>query len=190
MVTTLAILHPSNIAPNVSSYSYHHGQFDFNRTPLAPMGCAVQFHNKLNNQKSWGEHSSDGWYIGIAPEHYRCHTVFVKATRAIRISDTVFFKHKYITQPTVTPADAIVKAYQDLLHAIQGIKNVKGAVHLEALQRIETTLTPPTHSVTQPLPTASNCRPVSQQLPRVPQLPHSPPIVSELMSKHWLLVLS
>eukprot|EP00804_Cyclotella_cryptica_P011209 CCRYP_007737-RB/>CCRYP_007737-RB protein AED:0.21 eAED:0.17 QI:0/-1/0/1/-1/1/1/0/1078 len=167
MIATLAILRPSNVAPNISSYAYHHGQFDFNRTPLAPMGCAVQFHNKPNKRKSWGEHSSDGWYIGMAPEHYRCHKIFVKATRSIRISDTVFFKHKYITQPTVTPADAIVKAYQDLMHAIQGIRNARGSAHLEALQRIETTLSPPAQSNTQPLPVSSNRKPITQQRPRV-----------------------
>jgi hypothetical protein len=167
MVTTIAILRSSNVVPNVSAYAYHHGQLGFNRTPLAPMGCAVQFHNKPTKRRSWGEHSSDGWYIGIAPEHYRCHKIFVKATRAIRSSDTVFFKHKYITQPAITPADAIVKAYQDLLHAIWGIKNVKGSAHLEALQCIETTLTPPTHSTTQTLPTTHHRKPVPQQHPRV-----------------------
>lgn len=30
-------------------------------------------------------------------------------------ADTVFFKHKYITQPTITQADAIIYAYQTLL---------------------------------------------------------------------------
>jgi hypothetical protein len=40
-----------------------------------------------------------------SPEHYRTHIVFVKKKRAKRLADTVFFKHKYITQPMVTPAD-------------------------------------------------------------------------------------
>lgn len=61
------------------------------------------------------------------------------------------------------------------MHAIQGITNVKGSAHLEALQRIETTLAPPTHSVTQPLPVVSNCKPVLQQRPRVQNLPTVPP---------------
>ena len=34
-----------------------------------------------------------------------------------------FFKHKYITQPTVTPVDAIVQAYQNLAKAINGNNN-------------------------------------------------------------------
>ena len=152
-VITLNLLRPANVAPNVSAYAYHHGQFDYNRNPLAPLGCALQFHNKPGKRKSWGEHSSDGFYVGPALEHYRCHRVWVKATRAIRVTDTVFFKHKYITQPTVTPADAIVKAYQDLLHAIQGISNTKGTAHLEALQRMTTIHSPPHTSKTPTLPT-------------------------------------
>jgi hypothetical protein len=110
-ILTLNLLRQSNVAPNELAYAYHHGNFDYNRMPLAPMGCAVQFHIKPNRRKTFGEHSSDGWYLRTSPEHYRAHWVFVKATRAKRITDTVFFKHKYITQPTVTKADAIVNAY-------------------------------------------------------------------------------
>ncbi|KAL7476769.1 hypothetical protein ACHAW6_002606, partial [Cyclotella cf. meneghiniana] len=122
-ILTLNLLRQSNIAPNISAYAYHHGSFDYNRMPIAPMGCAVQFHIKPSRRKTWGEHSSDGWYLQTSPEHYRCHFVFVKATRHKRITDTLFFKHKYITQPTVTHADAIVQAYQNLTRAIQGIGN-------------------------------------------------------------------
>jgi hypothetical protein len=31
--------------------------------PLAPLGCALQFHNKPGKQNSWGEHASDRFYI-------------------------------------------------------------------------------------------------------------------------------
>ncbi|KAL7480170.1 hypothetical protein ACHAW6_005874 [Cyclotella cf. meneghiniana] len=155
-VTTLNLLRQSNVAPNVSAYAYHHGNFDYNRMPLAPLGCAVQFHIKPTNRQSWGEHSSDGWHLGSSAEHYRCWWVFVKETRSKRITDTVFFKHKYITQPTVTPADAIVKAYQDLTFALKGIKNHKGNAHMEALSRIQDALKPryeyPVNQTVQPDP--------------------------------------
>ena len=52
--------------------------------------------------------------------------VFCKKTRAKRLADTVFFKHKYITQPTVTPVDAIVNALTKLGDAIQGIATMRG----------------------------------------------------------------
>ena len=72
---TLILLRQSNIAPNKSAYVHHHEPFGYNCMPLAPMGCAVQFHIKPNWKKSWGEHSSDGWYLHTSPEHYCCHVV-------------------------------------------------------------------------------------------------------------------
>ena len=39
---------------------------------------------------------------------------FLSKMRAELITNTVVFKHKYIMQPTVMPADAIMKALQDL----------------------------------------------------------------------------
>ncbi len=88
------------------------------------MGCAVQFHIKPNRRKSWGEHSSDGWYLTTSLDHYRCHIIFVKATQAKLISDTVCFKHKHITQPTLTPEDLVIKTIQDLSNAIKGGKKL------------------------------------------------------------------
>ncbi len=90
IVLTLNLLRQSHVAPNVSAYAYHHGNFDYNRMPLAPMGCAVQFHIKPNRRKSWGEHSSDGWYLTTSPDHYRCHIIFVKATQATNLQYRLF----------------------------------------------------------------------------------------------------
>ncbi len=103
-ILTLNLLRQSNVAPNISAWAYHHGSFDYNRMPLAPMGCAVQFHIKPSRRKTFGEHSADGFYLKTSEEHYRTHVVFCKKTQAKRLADTVFFKHKYITQPMVTPA--------------------------------------------------------------------------------------
>ncbi|KAL7501913.1 hypothetical protein ACHAXN_000071, partial [Cyclotella atomus] len=120
----------------------YHGSFDYNRMPLAPMGCAVQFHIKPSRRKTFGEHSSDGWYLKTSPEHYWTHVVLVKATRAKRLTDTVFFKHKSITQSTIMKADAIVNAYQKLTEAINGIQQSPDDAHIEALQRIQDSLEP------------------------------------------------
>jgi hypothetical protein len=55
-------------------------------------------------------------------------------TRVTRISDTVFFKHQYITNPQVTPKTLIIKAALDLTSAFKGMisHNCKMA---EALQK-------------------------------------------------------
>jgi hypothetical protein len=57
-VLTLNLLRQSNVAPNISAYAHHHGSSDYNRMPLAPMVCAVQFHIKPSRRKSLGEHSA------------------------------------------------------------------------------------------------------------------------------------
>ena len=101
--------------------------------PLAPMWCAVQFRVKPTLRQTWGEHSADGWYVHTSPEHYRMHKIFAKATRHISLLDTVFFKCKYITQPTVTPKDAILKVFQDMMQTLKGIHNTKGNQNMKAI---------------------------------------------------------
>ena len=49
----------------------------------------------------------------------------------------VHFKHKHITTPTLTPEDSIVKALNDLTHALKKQQNTKGIVEIEALQKID-----------------------------------------------------
>jgi hypothetical protein len=143
VVLTLNLLRQSHVAPNISVYSYHHGTFDYNRMPLAPMGCAVQFHFKPNRRKTWGEHSSDGWYLTTSKDHFRCQYIFVKATRAKHISDTVYFKHKHITQPSLTTEDLVIKSIQDLYNAFKGGKNLKNdKTQIEAITRLTNALRP------------------------------------------------
>jgi hypothetical protein len=98
--------------------------------------------------------------------------VFSKKTRAKQLADTVFFKHKYITQPTITPADAIVNAYNKLQQAIQGIQHSKDDAHFEALERIKNIMQPTSNHAIKMAEHA--------QLPRVEQveLPQHVPRVS------------
>jgi hypothetical protein len=98
---------------------YAHGNHDFNAHPLAPMGCAVQIYVRPENQKTWDVNSIDGYYIGTSFEHYQNYTIWCIDTQAERNSDTVWFKHKYLTNPKLTAADVIVNAANDLNEAIR-----------------------------------------------------------------------
>ena len=139
---TLNLLRQANAAPKVSAHAYLHGQHDYNAMPLAPLGCAVQMHDKPNNRTTWAPHAIDGWYINTSPDHYRCFTIFNKETRAERVSDTVFFKHKYLTQPTVTPKDAIMMAAKQLAKALAGdLPATLGETELQALERLQNAFT-------------------------------------------------
>ena len=39
----------------------------------------------------------------------------------MRVCNTVYFKHKYLTMPTITPADALIKAVDNLVDEISGV---------------------------------------------------------------------
>ena len=43
---TLNLLRPSHARKQISAHAYLFGPFDFDRTPLAPIGCAMQCHEK------------------------------------------------------------------------------------------------------------------------------------------------
>ena len=45
---TLNLLCQSNATPTISAYAHMSGPFDYNKMPLAPMGCKVQVHEKTD----------------------------------------------------------------------------------------------------------------------------------------------
>ena len=107
---------------------------------LAPMGCAVQIYQSSERRTSWGANAIDGWYLQTSPEHYQCHVIYVKQTKSERMSDTVFFKTKYITQPTLTQTNIISKALNNLTHVLKGKSNQKGLEQIEALTKLDNIL--------------------------------------------------
>jgi hypothetical protein len=91
-------------------------------------------HIKSKNRQSWDVHADTGFNIGMVMEHHRCFHIYIMKTRATRISDTVFFKHQYITNPQVTPETLIIKAASNLTSALKGTISSKGKM-AEVLQK-------------------------------------------------------
>jgi hypothetical protein len=133
---TLNLLRQSNATPTVSAYAHLSGPFDYNKMPLAPMGCEVQVHEKTDKRGSWAYHSVDGWYLNTSPEHYRVHNCFIKDTKSERLTDTIQFKHKNITNPSITPADKIMHALADCKTALQGLINHKSTQEYQELHQL------------------------------------------------------
>ena len=109
------------MTPTVSAYAYLWGQHDYNANPYAPLGCKVEAYLYPGIRETWAPHTTSGYYLGNSKEHYRCHQIYISDTRHTRVCDTVFFKHKYLTMPTITPADALIKAADNLVDAISGV---------------------------------------------------------------------
>jgi hypothetical protein len=174
-VLTLNLLRQANANPNVSAHQYVHGTFDYNATPLGPMGCAVQLLNNRERRQSWEEHALDGWYLRTSLDHYCSHCIFVKRTNDEQISNTVNFKHQYITMPTVTPADIAIKAIQDLTNALKGEKGGRREDEFTALEQLEKlvvsklTTVPGKSNFSKPLPQDP------YQPPRVREATNDPP---------------
>jgi len=53
--------------------------------------------------------------------HYCTHNCQVKQSKSKRLSDTVQFQHKRITNPSITHADKVMHALADCVEAIQGM---------------------------------------------------------------------
>ena len=60
---TINLIQQSNATPNVSAYAHLSGLFNYNKMPLAPMGCEAQVHEKTDKHGTWAYHLVDGWYL-------------------------------------------------------------------------------------------------------------------------------
>jgi len=109
---TLNLLRQSKVVPKISAFAHVHGHHDYTKKPFAPLGCAIEAHVKPDDRNTWDTRSDAGFSLGTSMERHRCFRVYVTKTRATRISDTVHFKHQYITNPTVSPESHVVAAHQ------------------------------------------------------------------------------
>ena len=91
---------------------------DFNATPLAPPGMKCIAHKKPSQCGIWTLHGQHGWYIGPAPEHYRCYQIYIPKTQGTQICDTVEFFPTNCKLPNVSAHDAAIYAANDLITAL------------------------------------------------------------------------
>ena len=119
MEITLNLLRQSNATPKVSAYAHLNRPFDYNKMPLITMGCKVQVNKKTDFWGTWAFHSVNGWYLATSPEHYQTHTCHIKSTQSKQLSDTVYFKHKNITNPSLLHADKIMNAISNLANVLK-----------------------------------------------------------------------
>ncbi len=89
----------------------------------------------------------------------------------MRECQTVFFKTNYITQPTITLADTIIKALNNLTKALKGKSNAKGLEQIEALQKLEDihNNTPETAPITNESPPRDTRRVTFERTTKPPQ---------------------
>jgi hypothetical protein len=70
----LNLMRPSRINPMISAYEALNGPYDWNRYPLAPLGCKAVVYEDSDIRGSWASRGVDGWYLGPSKHHYRLIT--------------------------------------------------------------------------------------------------------------------
>jgi hypothetical protein len=88
---TINLLCQATANPKILAWKHFNGPFNFNRTPLAPVGYRVLIHAKPGTRRSWDYRAKQGFYVGPALNHYRCYKLVKSETKQKVISDTVHF---------------------------------------------------------------------------------------------------
>jgi hypothetical protein len=86
---TINLLRQATANSKILAWEYFNGPYDFNKTPLAPVGCRVPIHAKPSTCRSWDYRAKQGFYAGPALNHYRCYKLVKSKTKQKVISDTV-----------------------------------------------------------------------------------------------------
>lgn len=116
---TLNLLRTSRINPALSAHQILFGNYNFNATPIAPPGTKVLVHEKPDQRASFAPHGITGWYVGPAPEHYRCYKVYIPSTNKTRITDTVQFFPHATPFPATNATTYLQQTASDMLHILQ-----------------------------------------------------------------------
>ncbi len=163
------MLRTSRVNPKLSAYAILDGQFDYDRTPLAPVGTKALVFLDPKKRTTWQSHAVDAWYVGPAKKHYRCYKFYIPETKGYRIANTAKFYPAHCKTPTIEPGDTIRLAAQDLIAAIkQNTKRIPISLHhkhTEALQKLANIFAETAGKTEHTLPR------VEQPVPRVTNSP-------------------
>ena len=114
---TLNMLRTSRRNETISAFEEMCGKFDFNKTPLAPLGTKALIFDDPELRRAFQPHGTDGYYVGPAMKHYRCLRFFIPTTRNFRTTDTYRLYPTHSRIPTITTADQTIITANEMLQA-------------------------------------------------------------------------
>ena len=118
-------MRPSRINPNRSAWEELHGTFDFNATPLAPLGTkGVIYIPPEARDTTYSDHGKEGWYVGPVFTGYRKYKIFLPSTNGIRESNAVQFFPTKLKIPNSTPEERVTTSLSDLTYELNQLYNL------------------------------------------------------------------
>jgi hypothetical protein len=131
---TLNMLCASRIDPTKSAYEISNGPYDWNRYPLAPLGCKAVVYEDGNTRGSWASHGVDAFYLGLAKDHYRRNHYYIPETKAYRISVSTELYPQNCLLPSMTSHQHFHVLTDELTeHTAQASSTPKGSQLLKLL---------------------------------------------------------
>ncbi len=145
VVDTLNMLRASRIDPSKSAYEILNRPYDWNRYPLAPLGCKAVVYKDGNTQGSWAFCGVNAFYLGPVKDHYRCDNYYIADTHAYRVSRSTELFPQHCQLPSMTPHQHFCVLTNELTeHTAQANITPKGRLLLKLLgTRIKSLLHPP-----------------------------------------------
>jgi hypothetical protein len=145
VVNTLNMMGASLIDPTISAYEILHGPYDWNRYPLAPLGCKAVVYENGDIKGLCASRGVNGWYLGPSMDHYWCDIYYIPETWAYQISGSTELFLQHCQLPDMTPHQHLGVLTDELTNGVTKVKHTpKGKHLLQLLQdKITTMLAPP-----------------------------------------------
>ncbi len=83
---TLNLLCALCLNPSKSAYIILNRPYNWNRYPLAPLGCRAIIYKNGDTRGSRAPRGVNAWYLGPSEDHYWCDNYYIIKTWAYRIS--------------------------------------------------------------------------------------------------------
>ena len=137
---TLNFLRQLTFNRTVSAWEYFAGPFQYDATPLGPLGMNVIIHKKASRRHSWDFIGKDGWSVGATMDHWRFQKVVSKYIKTYIISDTIESSHHKLTLPSVTPEDKVLHGVQQLTAALKNTPASTVDAQLQSIKALQDTI--------------------------------------------------
>jgi hypothetical protein len=104
--------------PNKSANQEVYDSFDFNKTPLAPLGTKALIYDDPASRASWAPHATHGFYVGPASNHYQCLRFYIRSTQCFRFSNTWCLYPTHCQISVTSQHNLSIVAAADILKAL------------------------------------------------------------------------
>jgi hypothetical protein len=118
---TLNMMRTSRINTAILAYEALIGPYDWNRSPLALLGCKAIVYEDGDTRGSWASRGVDAWYLGPSQDHYRCDLYYIPETRAYRVSGSAELFPQHCQLPDMTPHQHLQELTNELNETAIGI---------------------------------------------------------------------